>query len=82
MSIVANRRSFITGMGALFAAPAIVRVASIMPVKAVRSSMILRTSLPAGTWRVLNMGMAWHFSPAIGALPDAAMLSLMRTGRL
>jgi hypothetical protein len=33
MTIVASRRSFITGLVSLVAAPAIVRVASIMPVK-------------------------------------------------
>lgn len=35
-----HRRSFLTGLGALIAAPAIVRVASIMPVKAFDVSMI------------------------------------------
>ena len=34
MPLSASRRSFITGLGAIFAAPAIVRVSSLMPVKA------------------------------------------------
>ncbi len=36
-----NRRGFLTGLGALFiAAPAIVRVTSIMPVKAIRPDIL------------------------------------------
>ena len=34
MALSASRRSFITGLGAIFAVPAIVRVSSLMPVKA------------------------------------------------
>ncbi len=84
--MILHRRSFLVGLGAsLFAAPAIVRAASIMPVKAMPAlavldamqdmpfvppmtvwdgriyqdgawSDIVRTSLPAATWRKLNMG--------------------------
>jgi fumarate hydratase class II len=35
-SIITSRRSFLAGLGALVAAPAIVRVSSIMPVKVIR----------------------------------------------
>jgi hypothetical protein len=35
MAIVTNRRSFLAGLGALFAAPAIVRADSLMPVRSI-----------------------------------------------
>ena len=63
-----NRRGFITGLISLVAAPAIVRVSSLMPVRQMiepefgvdwekyTSTFIWRTSLPATKWRLLNQG--------------------------
>lgn len=54
------RRGFLMGLGSLVAAPAIVRAASLMPVKAIvvpaKHEFIFRTSLPQGTWRMINDG--------------------------
>lgn len=43
-----NRRSFLTGLTSLIAAPAIVRVASIMPVKAMPSAEEAYAALAKG----------------------------------
>lgn len=39
-AVAVNRRRFLTGLGAVLAAPAIVRAGALMPVKAVESEMI------------------------------------------
>ena len=64
------RRGFITGLVAFVAAPAIVRVASLMPVRVMELEVygrspamdalpdfeyIIRTALPAGKWRQINL---------------------------
>lgn len=66
--IETSRRSFITGLISLVAAPAIVRAGSLMPVKAepmigsdtltVHRYAIIRTSIPAGSWRSLHDGIS------------------------
>lgn len=67
-----NRRGFLIG---LIAAPAIVRITSIMPVKSMPIDSILddllyqtrhivyRTGLPITAWRELNMGVPYVKSP-------------------
>lgn len=60
--MISTRRGFISGLGALIAAPAIVRVASIMPVSA-RGLALVRTSIPIGAWRLFGR------SPMMDALP-------------
>ncbi len=82
--MVIHRRSFLVGLGAsLFAAPAIVRAASLMPVRAVEdwrpvlygdisgevwgeieSPMVIQTSVPASTWRMINMGAPYRKTDA------------------
>lgn len=71
MAIITNRRGFLTGLGTLLiAAPAIVRVTSIMPVKALSDDLdwiyddneaytYIRTGLPSTTWRSFNMGIPY-----------------------
>lgn len=63
-----SRRSFLKGLGALIAAPAVVKVASLMPVRGVvieaptlilPGSHVIRTGLPLATWRKLYEGV--HF---------------------
>lgn len=59
-----TRRDFITGLISFVAAPAIVRVTSIMPVKSMIEAeeiiesykYTIRTALPQMTWRLLNQG--------------------------
>ncbi len=54
------RRGFLMWLGSLVAAPAIVRAASLMPVKAIvvpaKHEFIFRTSLPQATWRMIHDG--------------------------
>ena len=61
-----ERRSFLTGLASIVAAPAIVRASSLMPVKALipfefetEHKFILHTSLPEARWRMFNMGMPY-----------------------
>ena len=58
--MISSRRGFLFGLGAsAVAAPAIVRAASLMPVRALRlpdHKFVFRTSIPAGTWRQFNQG--------------------------
>lgn len=57
-NLILPRRRFLTGLATLFAAPAIVRAASLMPVKAAEPegyTVVFRTSLPIGSWRKM-----WH----------------------
>ena len=70
--LILHRRSFLAGLGALIAAPAIVRITSIMPVRAIvlprhplydsdswqaaRENFVFRTSIPADTWRHYHIG--------------------------
>lgn len=54
-----ERRRFLIGLGALFAAPAIVRAASLMPVRGIVMSKYPvpywpATALPAGQWIAIN----------------------------
>lgn len=55
-----SRRGLITGLISFAAAPAIVRIESLMPVKVMEPygigpmMIIFRTSLPKSTWRLLN----------------------------
>ena len=52
MAIITSRRSFITGLTGLIAAPAIVRAQSLMPVRVVKWSPPLIEKYPG--WFVLN----------------------------
>lgn len=64
-SLILPRRRFLTGLATLFAAPAIVRAASLMPVKAGPKYVtydlldgyeyIFRTSSPEGKWRAYKV---------------------------
>lgn len=49
------RRSFLTGLGALIAAPTVVRAASLMPVRGIVMPVYVtvRTGIPSPTWRVM-----------------------------
>ena len=52
--MISSWRSFITGLASLIAAPAIVRVSSLMPVRGIVQPLIARTELPQSTWRAYN----------------------------
>jgi len=74
--MVTSRRSFITGLIAFAAAPAIVRASSLMPVKAMvpdlewlEEDFVFRTSIPAGDWRMINA--PYGRSPAMDCLLGA-----------
>lgn len=70
MLIETSRRSFITGLVSLVAAPAIVRAGSLMPVKAERwltfNEVVDRYWVPEGE--------VYGMSPAMQALPDLQAL--------
>lgn len=70
MSIIASRRGFIAGLGALIAAPPIVRASSLMQIRAIPHRFILRTSLPAYSWRMFNQGAPYGRSPLMDCLPE------------
>lgn len=78
--MIIGRRGFIAGIGALIAAPAIVRASSLMPVRAPKHIYELRTLLPSGTWRMYNKGVPYGVSPATAALRD--MVTLQDWARL
>lgn len=67
MSIITNRRGFLTGLGTLLiTAPAIVRISSIMPVRAMTPEFEFymdyfewNTSIPLATWRMINQGIPY-----------------------
>ena len=52
--MILERRKFLTGLASLIAAPAIVRVSSLMPVRGIVQPLIARTELPQSTWRTYN----------------------------
>lgn len=62
--MISSRRGFLFGLGAsAVAAPAIVRAASLMPVRALRlpdHKFVFRTSIPSGTWRQFNQAVPYN----------------------
>lgn len=64
--MTSSRRQFLTGLSTLIAAPAIIKVAGIMPVKAMEPT-IVRIGLPHATWRELHV---YGRSPAMEVLAD------------
>lgn len=63
-SVTASRRGFLGGLIGIIAAPAIVRAASLMPVRAPKlidagHEFVFRTSIPAGAWRQYNVGVPY-----------------------
>lgn len=76
-----NRRQFLTGLSTLIAAPAIIKVASVMPVKVMeplivvrdwpyREFYLVRHAMPSGSWRSLSEGF----------LPVASMVEKVEVG--
>jgi len=57
MSLILPRRRFLAGLATLFAAPAIVRASSLMPVKAMEAEgewIVYQTWFPDDAWRRIN----------------------------
>jgi len=77
VSLDLSRRSFFRGLGAtLIAAPAIVRAASLMPVRRMipfefEHEFVFQVSIPAGSWRAFNQGMP----PFASLYPELDLLS-------
>ena len=71
-----GRRGFLIGMSALIAAPAIVRVTSIMPIKAFD---VTNTDLWLTQWLDEMHYQTFGRSPMMDALPSMHKLSLLRT---
>lgn len=72
-----HRRGLITGLVSLVAAPAIVRVGSLMPVRGlvlpsaygqIYSNRYLRTLLPAETWREI-IHLCWQANKVLEDMP-------------
>ena len=78
-----HRRSFLTGLAALVAAPAIVRAESLMKVKAEPlvgiieywDGRIIRTAIPIQDWRYLSR--AVNIDVTISEMPDTDALADM-----
>jgi hypothetical protein len=69
-----HRRSFLLGLGSVVAAPAIVRAASLMPVKPwpyVERGVLIRAGFGPLMWRVDHKGLLplYGRSPGMTALP-------------
>ena len=61
-----SRRSLLIGLGAsVVAAPAIIRVINLMPIKP--APLIIRTSLPMASWRKINWGGRLCLTPDISS---------------
>ena len=67
MSLILPRRRFIAGLAAAFAAPAIVRAESLMPIKAVRPEILKVTTLGWPDQRVTT----FHFFGVANSMTGA-----------